>query len=396
MPQAPHPIRHIVHADLDTFFVSVERLLDPSLKGRPVIVGGNPNARGVVAACSYETREFGVRSGMPLRTASRLCPHAVFLRGQYTLYREHSRRVTQLINDSVPIVERASIDEFYLDLTGCERLFGDIPTWCESLARGIFEETGLPITLGISSSKLMAKMATNQAKRDRAGAARGYRTFFVPHGSEATFLEPLPVRALPGIGPRTADRLVALGLETLGHIQRAAAEQLEHLFGEHGASMHRRAHGRDDRPVTPHHEPKSIGHESTFREDVSERDQVMKTLRRLAEKTASNLRARGKSATRVILKWRYSDFETVTRSSTIPATDEAQRLYAAVVPAAEKLFVRGRAVRLVGVRAEGLTSTSYQASLLEPSPERRRSLLRAVDELRNRYGDDIIEPGSLK
>ncbi len=389
-------LRHIVHADLDTFFVSVERLLDPSLNDRPVIVGGHRNARGVVSACSYETREFGVHSGMPLRTASRLCPQATFLPGRFSVYRDHSRRVTRYIQDAVPVVERASIDEFYFDLTGCERLFGDLPTWCEDFGQRVFSELGLPITLGLASNKLMAKMATNRGKKDTEKARRGWRTYAVSHGSEKEFLAPLPVGALPGIGPRTADKLVNLGLETLGQIQRASPEHLERIFGEHGTSMYRRACGRDERAVTPLREPKSIGHETTFREDVTDHEVVYKTIRRLAEKTASNLRSRGKSATRVTLKWRYSDFETLTRSATIPPTDEAATLFEAILPAARKLSVRGRPVRLVGVRTEGLTAAAHQASLLEPSPERRRNLLKAVDELRSRYGDDIIEPGSLK
>lgn len=390
------PIRHIVHADLDTFFVSVERLLDPSLEGKPVIVGGDRDARGVVSACSYETREFGVRSGMPLRTAARLCPHARFLPVRLSVYREHSLQVTRFIRDAVPVVERASIDEFYFDLTGCERLFGDLPTWCEEFAGKVLTETGLPITLGLASNKLMAKMATNHAKSQTALASRGWRTHVIRHGAEASFLAPLPVRSLPGIGPRTADKLIGLGFETLGHIQRAPEKHLEQVFGENGISMYRRAHGIDDRIVTPVHEPKSIGHETTFREDVTDREQIYKTLRRLAEKTASNLRSRERSATRVVLKWRYSDFETITRSVTISPTDEASSLYGAVLPAARRLFVRGRAVRLVGVRAEGLTGAAHQTSLLEQAPERRRSLLKAIDELRSRYGDDIIEPGSLK
>ncbi|MFW5973016.1 MAG: DNA polymerase IV [Bacteroidota bacterium] len=389
-------VRSIVHADLDTFFVSVERLEKPELRHRPVIVGGDRDARGVVAACSYETRVLGVRSGMPLRTAARLCPSAVFLPGRFSLYREHSRAVTALLQDEVPVLEKASIDEFYMDLTGCESLLGDPERWCHHIGHRVSVETGLPITLGLASNKLMAKMATNRAKRRVSDPGSLFRVGAIPAGTEAAFLMPLKIDELPGIGKQTAKKLRDYGFETLGDIQHAPAAQLEHLFGAHGASMHRRARGLDDRPVLPVRTPKSIGHETTFREDIDDLHLVLKTLRRLSERTATDLRQKKKSATRVTLKWRYADFETLTRSVSIQPSDEAITLYEAVLPAVRTLFQPARGVRLLGVRAEGLTEPSYQASLYEPPPEQRRELLRAIDELRRRYGPDIIGPGSLK
>ena len=387
--------RRIVHADLDTFFVSVERLRDPSLEGRPVIVGGDPNGRGVVTACSYETRVFGVRSGMPARTAARLCPQAIFIQGRHGDYRTFGRRVHNLFVSLVPVVERASIDEFYFDLTGCEPLFGDLQQWCDDTAGRVREELGLPVTFGLATSKLMAKIATNDVKRRRVHERTTTRVGYIEPGTEAHFLAPKPVETLPGVGPSTAERLRSRGYQTLGDIQRAGADNIVKLLGDNGRSLYRRAHGIDTRPVSPDFDPRSIGHERTFREDVDDLDVILKRLRHLAEQTASDLRKKSKLATRIILKWRYSDFETVTRSTTVKPTNEALVLYRTIEPHAKKLMTT-RAVRLIGVRAEGLTESGIQTTLDDPQPERRQTLLRTVDELRARFGDDIILPGSLK
>lgn len=394
-PAAPIS-RRIVHADLDTFFVSVERLHDPSLISRPVVVGGKRDARGVVSACSYETRTFGVRSGMPLRTAARLCPQAIFLPGRHSLYSEMGRRVRDVLVDAAPLVERASIDEYYLDISGCEALFGDLASWCEALAERVRSDTGLPITLGLASSKLVAKTATTVLKKRRSGDADDQRVIVIGAGREAEFFAPLPARILAGIGARTAETLSRYGLDTLGDLQAASEDTLAGILGDHGRALQKRALGIDSRPVTPHREPKSIGHERTFRQDVSDIDEILRMLRYLAERTASDLRRKERSATRVMLKWRYDDFETLSRSATIPATDEASALYGAVLPAARQLLRSSRSVRLVGIRAEGLAEHNYSASLFDTSPEKRRHLLKAIDGLRDRYGDDIIGPGSLR
>ena len=387
--------RRIVHADLDTFFVSVERLRDPSLEGKPVIVGGDPNGRGVVTACSYETRVFGVRSGMPSRAAARLCPQAIFIRGRHDDYREYGRRVNDLFVSLVPVVERASIDEFYFDLTGCEPLFGDLHQWCDATAGHVREDLGLPVTFGLATSKLMAKIATNDVKRRRVHEKTMTRVGYIAPGTEAEYLAPKPVESMPGVGPSTAARLRSLGYETLGDIQRADETNIIERFGENGRSLLKRARGIDSRPVSPYNEPRSIGHERTFREDVGDLDIILKRLRHLSEQTASDLRKKGRLATRIILKWRYGDFETVTRSSTVKPTNEALVLYRTIEPHARRLMT-GKPVRLIGVRAEGLTESGIQATLDDPQPERRQTLLRTVDELRARFGDDIILPGSLK
>lgn len=389
----PPSDRRVVHADLDTFFVSVERLEDPSLRGRPVIVGGKPDARGVVSACSYETRAFGVRSGMPLRTAARLCPQAIFLSGRFPLYSAFGARVREVLVDAVPIVERASIDEYYLELTGCERLFGDLRQWCENLAEHVESETGLPITLGLATNKLVAKTATGVFKRTRKS---GERVIEISSGAEAAFFRPLPARAIAGIGARTAEKLAGHDLITLGDIQRCDITHLRALFGDQAASIHKRAHGIDSRAVEPNRRAKSVGHERTFADDQIDTAYILRMLRHLAERTASDLRRKERTATRVQLKWRFDDFETVSRSVTIPATDEAMVLFQAVRPSAEKLLQTGRAVRLVGIRAEGLVEHHYPSGLFEASPEKRRHLLKAVDSLRERYGEDIIGPGSLR
>jgi DNA polymerase IV len=361
-----------------------------------VIVGGKPNARGVVSACSYETRAFGVRSGMPLRTAARLCPQATFLPGRFSLYSELGRQVRDLLVNAAPLVERASIDEYYLELTGCESIFGDLETWCRQLAADVEATTGLPITFGLASNKLVAKTATSVFKKRRHTGGTSERVTVVAPGSEAAFMAPLPTRALAGVGSKTEEMLARYGLMTLGDIQRSTAKQMRQILGDHGESLRRRAFGVDERLVTPHRNPKSIGHERTFRDDVSDPDIILRMLRYLAERTASDLRRKARTATRVQLKWRYDDFETLSRSVTIPATDEALVLYRTILPAARGLMNAGRPVRLVGIRAEGLAEHHYPAGLFDDKPERRRHLLEAVDRLRERYGDDIIGPGSLQ
>jgi DNA polymerase IV len=358
-----------------------------------VIVGGKPDGRGVVSACSYETRAFGVRSGMPLRTASRLCPEATFLPGRFQIYSAFGARVRDVLIDAAPLVERASIDEYYLDITGCDQLFGDLRQWCEDLAHRVEDATGLPITLGLATNKLVAKTATGVFKRSRRP---GERVIEVPPGTEAVFFARLPARAIAGIGARTAEKLASHGLTTLGEIQQCEVAHLRALFGDQGESIHRRAHGIDNRPVQPKRRPKSIGHERTFSDDKIDAKEILRMLRHLAERTASDLRRKGRTATRVHLKWRYDDFETLSRSVTIPATDEAIVLFQATLPNAQKFLRTGRAVRLVGIRAEGLAENHYPSGLFDASPEKRRHLLEAVDRLRDRYGDDIIGPGSLR
>jgi DNA polymerase IV len=333
---------------------------------------------------------------MPLRTAARLCPQAVFLPGRFSAYTEKGRHVRDLLVDAAPIVERASIDEYYLDITGCEGIFGELSAWCEHLAHRVEKETGLPITFGLASSKLVAKTATSVFKKGRSEGKSNGRVVVVESGAEARFLAPLPTRALAGVGAKTAEQLSRFGLETLGDIQQTSPDALERILGDHGRGLYRRAHGIDEQPVTPHRDPKSIGHERTFREDADDEQQILRMLRHLAERTASDLRRKERAATRVVLKWRYDDFETLSRSSTIQATDEAIDLYRTVLPAARELLRARRAIRLVGIRAEGLVSQHYPGTLFEPSPEKRRHLLKAVDDLRDRYGDDIIGPGSLR
>jgi DNA polymerase-4 len=368
--------RAIVHMDLDSFFVSVERLRDPRLVGKPVIVGGLSD-RGVVAACSYETRAFGVRSAMPMRMALKLCPDAIVLRGDFEAYAQHSDWVTRMIMDRAPVVEKASIDEFYLDMTGMERFFGSYQ-FATDLRQKIHKETGLQISFGLSVNKTVSKVATNHVKP--AGQ------FQVLAGEEKAFLAPMTVGKIPMIGAVTAQTLRNMGIVHVGTLSQMPLKVLERTFGKSGVMLWERANGIDLRPVVPYSEQKSLSKEITFEQDTTDVKLLRRILGSLTEQLSYDLRKLGQCTSCITVKLRYSNFDTHTRQISIPASASDHRLIPAVHELFEKLYDRRLLIRLIGVRFSKLLQGQEQLSLLDDGA-RLVPLYGAMDNLRNRYGD---------
>ena len=368
--------RAIVHMDLDSFFVSVERLRDPRLVGKPVIVGGLLD-RGVVAACSYETRAFGVRSAMPMRMALKLCPDAIVLRGDFEAYAQHSDWVTRMIMDRAPVVEKASIDEFYLDMTGMERFFGSYQ-FATDLRKRIHTETGLQISFGLSVNKTVSKVATNHVKP--AGQ------FQVLPGEEKSFLAPMTVGKIPMIGAVTAQTLRNMGIVHVGTLSQMPLKVLERTFGKSGVMLWERANGIDLRPVVPYSEQKSLSKEITFEQDTTDVKLLHRILGSLTEQLAYDLRKLGQCTSCITVKLRYSNFDTHTRQISIPASASDHRLIPAVHELFEKLYDRRLLIRLIGVRFSKLLQGQEQLSLFDDGA-RLVPLYGAMDNLRNRYGD---------
>lgn len=377
------PVRHIAHFDLDAFFVSVELLKNPALKGKPIIVGGD-GQRGIVAACSYEARKFGIQSAMPSLTAKRLCPHAIFLRGSYHDYSKYSRLVTDIIAGSVPVYEKASVDEFYIDLTGMDRFFG-VSQYTRELREKIMRESGLPISYGLSTSKLVSKMATNEAKPN------GYLE--VPAGKETAFLWPLTVDKIPGVGKQTQVELNNLGILTIEQIAHTPPDQLEHHFGKWGKKLWEKSHGISNSPVEPYSEQKSMSHENTFHEDNQDISFLHTELVRLTEKTAYDLREEGKLTGCVTVKLRYSDFTTVSKQEVIDYTALDNTLIAKVKDLFGKLYRKGEKLRLLGVRFSHLVPMTVQMSLFDDAVE-KLELFKAVDNIKNQFGSDSLTKAS--
>lgn len=373
------PPRHIAHFDLDAFFVSVELLKNPSLKGKPIIVGGD-GQRGIVAACSYEARKFGIESAMPSITAKRLCPHAIFLKGSYHEYSKYSRLVTQLIADSVPLYEKASVDEFYIDLTGMDRFFG-VRQYTKELREKIIRETGLPISCGLSANKLVSKMATNEAKPN------GFLE--VLHGKETDFLWPLTIGKIPMVGKHTQEKLHAVGIYTIESLAKTPLTQLEHLFGKWGKKLWEKAHGIYHSPVEPYSEQKSLSHENTFGEDSSDVVFLHKELVRLTEKAAYDLRKEERLAGCVTVKIRYADFTTVSKQEMIDYTALDDVLMAKAKDLFDKLYKKGQKLRLLGVKFSHLVPLSFQMNLFDKSVEKLQ-LFRAVDGIKDQFGKDAV------
>lgn len=383
--------RAILHVDLDAFFVSVERLRDPSLAGKPVVVGADPRGgkgRGVVAAASYEAREFGIHSAMPISEAWRRCPRAVYLPGSPDLYRRAARAVRAIFHRFTPAVEPVSIDEAYLDLTGTERLFGPPPAAAERIRRAIRDETRLPVSMGLATSKVVAKIASTLAK------PAGF--LHVWPGREAAFLAPLPISRMPGIGPATRERLHEFNLRTLGDLARIDAEFLTSAFGEHGRSMAARAVGAEGGAVEEPGIPKSISREVTFEEDTADVARCEAILAYLAERACHDLRGHGLTARTVTLKLRYRDFTTVTRRTTLDTPTDSDRIVGA---AARELFRAAYArrvnVRLLGVGLANLVYAAPQLDLFaEPRALAWERLLNPLDRLRDRYGFGAVKTGA--
>ncbi len=380
----------IFHLDMDAFFVSVEELYDPSLKGRPVVVGGRPNERGVVAAASYAARKFGVHSAMPLRQAYKLCPQALFVDGHPDRYREYSERIYKILGRFSPRLEMASIDEAYLDLTGCERLLGPPLQAAHRLHEAVAQETCLACSIGIGTTRLIAKVASDQAKPNGI--------LWVLSGAERDFLAPLEIRKIPGIGKVTEQNLHRMGIRTVADLAEARPDFLEGEFGLWGAAMAGKARGEDaggwfEAPVGAHEDPKSVSHETTFSRDATDARLLEATLVRLSEMVGRRLREYGLHGRTVELKLRYSDFSTITRAHTL---EQATQLDTVILEAALDLFrenrSRNRPVRLLGVKVSNLSHEPGQLALLyRERQEKWQRALAAADRLRDRYGERSVE-----
>ncbi|MFZ9208718.1 MAG: DNA polymerase IV [Sediminibacterium sp.] len=373
------PQRYIAHFDLDSFFVSVEMLLDPSLLGKAVVVGGSRD-RGVVTTCSYEARKFGVRSAMPMRKAMELCPHAIIVKSSYGQYAKYSAWVTNIIAANAPLYEKASIDEFYIDLTGMDTFFNPLE-WTIMLRQNIMDETGLPISFGLATNKLVAKIATDEAKPN------GY--LFVTPGKEKEFLAPLPVEKLGGVGKKSHQTLLGLGIYTIGDILKYDGVLLEKALGKWGTQLVRQANGLSDSVVSPHRESKSISAENTFEENTLDVDILLAQLVGQAERVAYELRQEKKYATCVAIKFRNANFETSTRQITIPATIADSDIIKAATDLFTKLYVPGTMVRLLGVRLSGLTDTGAQINLFDNKTE-QHALYEAIDSVKNKFGKSVL------
>ncbi len=381
-PEMPERGRQIVHFDLDSFFVSVERLRDSRLRGKPVIVGGM-SARGVVASCSYEARRYGVHSAMPVRMARQLCPDAVIVRGDMELYSRYSRMVTEIIAEEAPLYEKSSIDEHYLDVTGMDRFFGTLK-WSRELKEKIMRETGLPISFGLSVNKTVSKIATGEAKPGGE--------LMVPPGRVRPFLSPLSIRKIPMIGNKTYRLLRSMGISTIGTLQQIPPEMLERVLGKNGLILWKKARGIDDSPVTDERRKKSVGTERTFDRDTTDTGLLRRVLAGMVEKTAWELRKQGKMTSCVTVKIRYTDFETHTLQKRIPYTSFDHILQETAGELFRRLYRRRVLVRLIGVRFSHLVQGTPQLNLFEDTSEQVRLCL-AIDRLRKRYGYRAVGRG---
>jgi DNA polymerase IV len=378
-------VKQILHVDMDAFYVSVEELENPELKGKAVIVGAEPGGRGVVMAASYEARKFGIHSAQPIRTAQKLCPHAIFLRGHHERYREYSEKLYRIFGEFTPVVEAVSIDEAYLDLTGCERLHGSAFRAADRLLRKVKQQTGLDCSVGASSAHVVSKIASDLAKP--------HGLLYVLPGCESAFLAPLPVRRMPGIGRVTEPQLLSLGIATLGDLQRQGLKTLKQRFGKWGEYLYAKSRGEDIDAYTYQDEPKSISHETTFEQDTNDLEELERTLCYLAQLVAGRLREHRLFARTVGLKLRFVPFHTITRDLTL---DEPTQFDAVIFENVLQLFERAfnprQKVRLVGVRACNLGRAAGQRNLLEaPRSEKLDRLLQATDHVRRRFGFDAVQ-----
>ncbi|MEO8567813.1 MAG: DNA polymerase IV [Ginsengibacter sp.] len=365
----------IAHFDLDSFFVSVEFLKDPSLKGKAVIVGGSPE-RGIVTTCSYEARKFGVHSAMPMKTAMNLCPHAIIVKGTYAEYTKYSKWVTQIIASRAPLFEKASIDEFYIDLSGMDTYFNPLQ-WTINLRTLITTETGLPISFGIAKNKMVAKMATNEAKPN------GFLQ--IPLGKEKEFLGPLEVNKIPGVGDQTNEVLIYNGFKYIGDIHKSTAEKMEKLFGKWGHELWNKAQGIHQSSISAYREAKSISTENTFEENIIDVGILMSEIVRMTEKIAFELRKDEKVSGCITVKIRYPDFETTSRQVSIPYTSADDEIIPVAKDLFHKLYKKGKPVRLLGVRLSDLSNDAVQTNLFQ-NIERKNILYKAIDDVKNRFG----------
>lgn len=369
----------IVHYDLDSFFVSVERLKNPSLIGKPVVVGGS-SERGVVASASYEARQFGVHSAMSSQLARRLCPDAIFVRGDHHSYTEFSNIVTEIISESVPVLEKASIDEFYCDFTGMERFFGCYK-WAKEIKDKITRETHLNITFGLSTSKTVSKVATNEAKPN--GKMQ------VPTGYERPFLNPLSINKLPMIGNATAKTLRTMGIQSIGTLAAMPVKLLDAVFGKHGKLFWERANGIDDTPIVPYHDQKSFSKEMTFDKDTTDVARLKSILVFMVESLTFDLRQQVKCAGTITVKIRYSNFDTYTRQTHVFYTSDDHVIIEKVIDLFDNLYDKRLLIRLIGVRLSKLVQGHSQINLFDNS-SKLAALHQAMDKVKHKHGEKIV------
>lgn len=380
--------RKILHLDLDAFFCAVEELHDPSLKGKAFAVGGQADRRGVVASCSYAARLFGVHSAMPMSRAQRLCPDLIVVSSRYGNYGEVSRQVMALI-EITPFIEKISIDEAFMDVTGLPESIEEI---AQSLQARVNKELHLPISIGGASNKLVAKIANDWGKAQKKSANPPNTITIIPPGEEASFLAPLPVQSLWGVGPKTAEKLATVGINTIGALADTPPETLEMLFGRFGPDLRKRAQGIDDRPISLEHETKSISNETTFAKDLTDQEQLEQTFRKLSEQVGRRLRKAALAGTTVQIKLRWADFTTITRQVTLPSGTNLDRdIFEHSVALFRENWHPGQPVRLIGVGVSGLGPPVHQLHLWGDDYQKEAKLVNAVDELRERFGRDIIQ-----
>lgn len=371
--------RTIMHMDLDAFFVSVERLKNSQLEGKPVIIGGSSD-RGVVASCSYEARTFGVSSAMPIKMAKMLCPQGIYMKGDMESYSNYSSIVTEIISNNVPVYEKSSIDEFYTDLSGMDRFFGCFK-YAKEIRKQIVKETGLPLSLALSINKLVSKIATNEVK------PKG--KIQIEAGREKRFIAPLSVKKIPGIGAKTFQHLSAMGVKKVETLSQIPIPFLEKEFGKQGIVLWKKANAIDKSPVVPYSEAKSISTEQTFQQDTTNLDFLKSQLFYMSEKLGFKLRGQSKLTGCITVKIRYSDFNTYTQQKKIPLTATDQNIINIVMELFEKLYQKRLLVRLLGISLSHLVNGNYQITLFEDTAIMVR-LYQAIDKIKNKYGNDSI------
>lgn len=371
--------KNILHLDLDTFFVSCERLIDSRLQNRPLLVGGTGD-RGVVAACSYETRLFGVHSGMSMKVARNLCPEAIVIRGDASIYTKYSHLVTEIIREKVPVFEKASVDEFYADLTGMDKFHGCYK-YASELRQSIIKNSGLPISFGLSVNKIVSKVATGEAKPNNQ--------LKIDAGFEKSFLGPLSIRKIPSVGEKTYQILRNLGVDKVSVVQQMPIEMMISALGANGRTIWKRANGIDNPPLVPFHERKSISNERTYNKDTIDVQKLRTTIFAMAENLAFQLRRGNKIAGVISVKIRYSDFNTYSKQIKIPYSSADHVIIPRILELFDKLYQRRLLVRLVGVKLDDIVSGHYQINLFDDTEE-MLSLYNAMDHIRGRFGESSI------
>jgi len=380
------PKKYIAHLDLDCFFVSVERIKNTNLVGKPVVVGGSPQGRGVVASASYEARKFGIHSAMPMARAVKLCPQLIIVHGRHGEYGRISEKLYKRMCELAPIVERASIDELNMDFTGCEHLYNnDLPGFMKAMQKVVLDEFHLPCTIALSSNTAIAKIAANRVKPNGV--------IFVPHGTEASYLEPFDINVIPGIGKKTEEYLRNKGFQKVADLQAKTEQQLQHILGKHGAWIFRASRGLGSDVIGEDWNAKSISREETFAKDINDKKELEQALFLLIEDVCQQLRGHQWLARTITLKLRYSDFKTITRAQSIDPTNDDVVVRKTITALLYSSYTRKLPIRLIGVRLSNFEEDTQLDLSLFPSESKKQRILKVVDKIRDKFGDNIIHVG---